>query len=402
MSSNKEFIVVHAGRRDDYQMALALQEYGMLKCLITEFYSPIDSFFGKFLCRNGYLKKKLHKRYKAGLPSNKVVISYHALFYAILFQITRKIKFDNYKSLALGRKARSISLRNGIPIISMNTYASTSFENNPISPKILFQFHPHPTFVKRLFLEEIELCPKASQSLFKEYEFSIKDAELKQLSNEIWLSEHYICASSVTKRSLLSEGVPPEKIKVIPYGVDLKKFSYLPRSKPSTTFNIIFIGSLNQRKGIIYLLNALKNLEGIGLTIVGRGIFDMSLLLEYNFPINVYHDVTDEKLLSLLHQSHCFVLPSIIEGFGQVILEAMATGIPVVASENTAAVDIITSNKDGFLIPIRNSEAIATSIIKLMSDYNFALEMGKAANLTSKKFTWELFRFQLVKHIGNL
>ena len=398
-NKSKQYIVVHAGRRDDYQIAQALLEAGLLKCLVTEFYSPLDNLIGKLLCRSNYLKNKLLNRYKIGLSSEKVTISYMALCYFLLFHFTKQIKYDNYKNLALGRKARSISLKSDTPIISMNTYASSSFTENPISPKILFQFHPHPTFVKQLLMEEMNICPKASISLSKEYEFSLSEIELKKLSKEIWLVDYIICASSITKQSLLAEGIADKKIKVIPYGVDLEKFKYLQRPEPDPLFRVIFIGSLNQRKGIVYLLDALNSLKNIELLIVGRGIFDETLLSDYNFKISLYHDVSHEKLLSLLQQSHCFVLPSIIEGFGQVILEAMATGIPVIASMNTAAADIITHTKDGFIVPIRDSSSISDHISLLQANSDLARKIGKAGYETSQLYTWKNFRSGIVNFL---
>lgn len=399
---NKTFIVVHAGRRDDYQVALALHEAGMLKYLVTDFYTPYDSFIGKLFIKNNYLRGILSKRYKIGLPSYKIKLSYKALTYFILFNITKKVKFDNLKGVALGKKANSLSVKYRLPILSMNTYATEAFENNPITPKILFQFHPHPNYVAQILQEEIEINPKSKASIMQEYEFSIPKSELRKLSNEIFLTTEFICASSMTKKSLMFEGVSSERIKVIPYGVDHRKFSFVEREKPNQIFNVLFVGSLNQRKGIIYLLNAISNIEDVSLTIVGRGIFDLSLLEGYRFPIYVYNNVSHGKLLNLFHQSHCFVLPSIVEGFGQVILEAMSTGIPVIATENTAAIDIITNGKDGFVIPIRDSEAIAESIRRLKADTEYARQIGIQAHLTAKEYSWNRFRENIVQHLISL
>jgi glycosyltransferase involved in cell wall biosynthesis len=401
-NSEKKFIVVHAGRRDDYQIALALNEKGFLKYLVTEFYSPFDSYIGKKLCMNRFLKNILLKRYKNGLSSKKVLICYKALWYFILFNITKNIKFDNLKGLELGKKANLISKKYSIPVLSMNTYATEAFKNNPINPKILFQFHPHPNFVKHILQEEININPKAKESLIQEYEFSIPDKDLKELSEEVWLATNYICASTVTKKSLISVGVDENKIKVIPYGVDLSRYPYLERTVPNEKFKVIFIGSLNQRKGITYLLDALNKLVNVSLNIVGRGIFDYNLLDGYSYEINVFQNVSHEKLVELLHISHCFVLPSIIEGFGQVILEAMSTGIPVISTDNTAAADIITNGKDGFIVPVRNVTMITDIIEQLQNDHNYCLKIGYEAHNTASQFTWKLFRQNIVNYTNLL
>ena len=84
MTNTKSYIIVHAGRRDDYQMALALHEHGQLFCLVTEAYFPLDClFFNKVVSFLG-IKKKLNLRFKEGLPSKKVIVSYSAFVFRII------------------------------------------------------------------------------------------------------------------------------------------------------------------------------------------------------------------------------------------------------------------------------------------------------------------------------
>ncbi|MES2863849.1 MAG: glycosyltransferase family 4 protein [Bacteroidota bacterium] len=399
--SNQKYIVVHAGKRDDYQVAFALAESNLLFALVTEAYFPLDKKWFLTLVNFFGLTSSLHKRFKTGLPSNYVVVSKRAFFYEMLFLITKNVKFDRKKGYVLGEKAKALSLKNNTPIIAVNTCAQHAFLNNSVEPKILFQFHPQADFVKELFQEEMQLNPKSVKTLNQEYEFSLSNEELEILSSEVELASHFLCASSLTKKSLTFKGISEDKIKVIPYGVDTSKFTFSERTK-SEIFKVIFIGSLNQRKGITYLLDAMSEMNNVELTIVTRGIYDESLIQNYNFPIHIVIDVPHEKLQDELHKAHCFVLPSILEGFGQVILEAMATGIPVIATENTAAIDIIENNVDGFVTPIRDIQAIKESLEKLQSDFSFSKTIGKAAYEKAKIYTWEKFRADLVTHIKSL
>lgn len=396
-----KFIVVHAGKRDDYQVALALAESNLLFGLVTEAYFPLDKKWFLSIANFFGLTSSLHKRYKEGLSSKDVIICKRAMFYSLLFFFTKNLKYDRIISRLLGERAKKISCKLSIPILSMNTYAYDSFINSNINPKILFQFHPQADFVKELFQEEMQLNPKAIKTLSQEYEFSLSNEELESLSSEVKLATHFLCASSLTKKSLIFKGISEDKIKVIPYGVDTSKFTYSER-KQSEIFKVIFIGSLNQRKGITYLLDALAEMNNVELTIVTRGIYDESLIQNYRFPINLVIDVPHEKLQEELHKAHCFVLPSILEGFGQVILEAMATGIPVIATENTAAIDIVENGIDGFITPIRDIQAIKESLEKLQADAVFAQKMGKAAYEKAKIYTWQKFRTDLVTFIKTL
>jgi glycosyltransferase involved in cell wall biosynthesis len=395
------FIVVHAGKRDDYQVALALEESNMLHSVVTECYFPLDKKWFYTLANIFGVRSFFLKRYKDNLPSHKVTISYRALLNHLLYLFSKKLKYDVNKGYFLGKKARLISLKLNIPIIAVNTCAADAFIDNKVNPKILFQFHPHASFVRELFEEELLKNPKSKVTLKQEYEFSLSNEAFYNLSNEVGFATHFICASSITKKSLISQGVIENRIKIIPYGVDTSKFIFKERIK-SDIFKVIFIGSLNQRKGISYLLDALTQLEDIELTIVTRGIYDHSLIENYNFPINILIDISHEKLLQELHNSHCFVLPSILEGFGQVILEAMATGIPVVASENTAAIDIIEDGVDGYVIKIRDIDAIKEKIKNLQLNFSLVKRIGKMAHKKAKIYTWEKFRKDLVNHIKTI
>ncbi|WP_320814556.1 glycosyltransferase family 4 protein [Flavobacterium sp.] len=401
MTDAKPYIVVHAGRRDDYQIALALQEHNQLYFLVTEAYFPLDNFFFKKVACFFGTEKKFALRFKEGLPSEKVIISYRALFFELLFQLTKNVNFDRKKGYALGLKAKKISQKNNVPIIAVNTCAYDAFFNNPIHPKILFQFHPHISYVKTLFDQEIGLNPKSKNTLMQEYEYSLPNDAIQKLKNEISLATNYICASSVTKKTLEFEGVKNKLISVIPYGVDVSKFQYAKRQQQEI-FNIIFIGSLNQRKGITYLLEAMNGLSNVSLTIIGRGIFDENLLAGYHFPIEVFKNVSQDFLIEKLQKAHCFVLPSVLEGFGQVILEAMATGIPVITTENTAGLDIITNAEDGYVVPIRDVHKITTIIKELQSDFTLVNSIGHQAHLTAQAYNWEKFRSAFVQHLNSI
>lgn len=399
--NNKKYIIVHAGKRDDYQVALALYEANMLSVLVTEFYFPYDKKWFKLLIDSFGLQSLVKKRFKEDLPSKYVYSSYKAFFFHILFSITKNNKFDVKKGEILGEKAKKISIKLNVPIIAVNTCAAYAFKNNTIAPKILFQFHPQAEFVKEIFEEEVKLNPKASKSLLQEYEFSLSSKQIDKLNSEIKLASHYLCASSITKNSLISKGIDGEKINVIPYGVDTAKFKFSKR-KQSSIFKVLFIGSLNQRKGVTYLLEALNKLHNIELLIVTRGIYDESLLNNYNFPIDIRQNINHDEFQLCLDEAHCFVLPSILEGFGQVILEAMAAGIPVIATENTAAIDIIENEKEGFVVPIRDSIAISNSLELLQNNFSLTESMGINAHIKAKIYTWERFRKDLIQTIKSL
>lgn len=394
------YVIVHAGRRDDYQVALALAESNKLLYLITDIYFPLDKHYFNKISSFLKLKSKFEKRYKKGLPSNKVIISKRALIYSVFYKIFKNIRFSTLKDKELGNKANRIALKHNSSVISMNTYASEAF-NKIEKLKILFQFHPHLNFVKNVFDDEIFLNPKSEISLKREYEYSVSKEVSNKLSKEIFLADEIICASTVTKKSLIFEGINSDKIKVIPYGVDFINKKRIVNNNDEN-FKILFVGSLNQRKGITYLLKALEKMENLSLTIVGRGIFDLELVEGYSTNVIIKKNISKEELNKEFVNADCFVLPSIIEGFGQVILEAMSFGIPVIASENTIAPDIIENGKNGLIFKIRDFETLKSHILKLKNNKDLSYNIGQSGQKVASELTWQKFRKDFIFYISGL
>ena len=94
-----------------------------------------------------------------------------------------------------------------------------------------------------------------------------------------------------------------------------------------------------------------------------------------------------------------FVFPSLFEGFGLVILEAMSQGLPVIATEHTAGPDLIEEGQSGFIVPIRSAEAIAEKLDLLARDPSMLAAMKVAARKTAANHTWERYRSELAKVI---
>lgn len=392
------YVVVHAGRRDNYQVAVALHSVGNLYCLVTDFYSPIDKLklFGIWRFLPTGIKNRLYKRYISELFGAKVVWSYPALVFGVLYRITGNQKFSFAKDKILGELARDVAIRTSSNVLSMSTYAQYAFRGVS-TQKVLFQFHPHVSFVKKVLLAELERNPVGKTSIMKEYEFTLPNERVQKLSEEIDLADKVICASSFTARSVLDASQNSE-VHIVPYGVSLMDSEFEPIGKRSGSFKVLFVGSLNQRKGVTYLIQAINSIpDKVELTIVGRGISDSSLLLDKVDNLRVYNNVPDEELRSLYLESDCLVLPSIVEGFGQVILEALSFGTPVIASTNSAGPDILRNDYNGFIVEPGSSEEIKQALLKMISNPSNFAQMKMMALVSSKAYSWENFRLKILE-----
>ena len=118
----------------------------------------------------------------------------------------------------------------------------------------------------------------------------------------------------------------------------------------------------------------------------------LSLAHYPDIPIEFHIGFSVDKLQSLAHSIDLFVLTSLVEGFGLVILENMACGLPVIATPHSGAPDVIEEGRHGFIIPIRSAEALAEKLAWGIEHRQELFEMGQAAAVQAQRFSWTQFR----------
>jgi len=187
--------------------------------------------------------------------------------------------------------------------------------------------------------------------------------------------------SQFARRSFLDHGIDPERVFVCPYGVDLSEFR--PAVKQDEMFRVIYVGQITVRKGIGYLLQAVKMLgkgHKVELWLVGEIDPRIRPLLDQYAGIFEYKGVCPRRdLWQLYSQSSVLVLASVEEGLALVQAQAMACGIPVIATTNTGAEDLFTDGVEGFIVPIRSSEAIRDKLQWMMDNKDLRDQMAAAA-----------------------
>ncbi|MHC5731280.1 MAG: glycosyltransferase family 4 protein, partial [Nostoc sp.] len=125
--------------------------------------------------------------------------------------------------------------------------------------------------------------------------------------------------------------------------------------KLDRTFRALFVGRVGVRKGVHYLIKAWEELQlpQAELMLVGVNEFPETWLSQLPEGVNYIPSVPHTTLNQYYSNANVFVFPSLVEGFGLVLLEAMACGIPVITTTHTAGPDIITDGTEGFIVPIR-------------------------------------------------
>jgi len=214
-----------------------------------------------------------------------------------------------------------------------------------------------------------------------------------------------IAASLAIKEYFEEIGV--KNIKVIPNGIDLKRFQNLNREKNREKlglrdeFVVITVARLEKVKGLKYLLQAMKILNTrykiqdakYQLLIIGDGTEKEKLeslvkKLKMENKVRFLGQVPNKKIPEYLSAADCFVLPSLSEGFGIVILEAMAANIPVVATRIGGILDIIEHGETGVLVEPKNPDGIAEALYKICSQLEFAKNLAQNAKTNLDKYDW--------------
>ena len=200
--------------------------------------------------------------------------------------------------------------------------------------------------------------------------------------------------SLYVKRTFLEEGIPESKLIHVPYGVSLSEFYPFP--KEDKTFRVIHCGGITLRKGVQYLLQAFYelNLPDAELWLVGSIDPEMiPFLTKYQSDRIILKGQQPQNTLRWFYsQCSVFCIASIEDGFGMVISQAMACGLPVIHTTNTGGSDIARDGIDGFCIPIRDVEAIKEKILFFYENPDKRADMGQSALLQAQNtLSWDKY-----------
>jgi glycosyltransferase involved in cell wall biosynthesis len=203
-------------------------------------------------------------------------------------------------------------------------------------------------------------------------------------------ADYIALPSKFAVKTFVDKGIPEKKLICVPYGVNPSSFS--PAPKEDDVFRVIYVGGMTLQKGVHYLLQAFAELAlpNSELLLVGTMHDEMRPYIEKYPGARAIGSVPQSELHKYYSQSSVFVLDSVQDGFGMVIIQAMACGLPIIASENTGGPDIIREGEDGFIVPIRDPQALGKKIKYLYDHPEARAKMGaSAAERVSQGFTWQ-------------
>jgi glycosyltransferase involved in cell wall biosynthesis len=233
---------------------------------------------------------------------------------------------------------------------------------------------------------EVPLPPPAVQADYEDRERA-----------EAGLADLIVSPSGFVERSMQKIGWPVGKCVVVPYGADA-----LP-TQPARTFDkrsgeklkLIFVGTIDLRKGAHYTASAAAALQSIA-EFSMLGVMNLSEfgIKELQKSVNYLGVVPRNEVQEHMARADVFVLPSLCEGSATVCYEAFAAGLPVITTENAGSV--VRHGIDGFIVPIRDTQAIVDCVTKLAADRELLRWMSNNARNRSAEFTTEAHGRNLV------
>ena len=398
------------GARMHYAVPRLLFEAGLLERLFT------DSYIGNKPWLELILRSVPARRAPRGLlrwlgrkdvalTANEV-LSFEAL--GLWFVWARKRAKTHVETQAVFREAaqrfNAAILRSGLgaaPIVwGFNNASLELFQAAQAQGRqcIVEQTILPPELEFKLMREELARWPGWQPGLNI---LEVDRADVDRAEQEWALADCIVACSHFVREGLERCGVPEGKIRVVPYGVDVNRFSPMAKHERDVgaPLRVLFVGEVGLRKGVPDLLEALVRLGPA--RVVARFAGEVALAHE---RLDAFADVATflgpvprVMMPEIYRWADVLVLPSIVEGSAAATYEALLSGLPVVATPNAGS--IVRSGVDGFIVPIRDPEALAKTIGRYASDRKLLAEHQAATLQYRERAGLDRYKANLVRVI---
>lgn len=395
---NPRWLVAQVGAREHYAPARAFHARGHLERLYTDAWWP----YGTFRAAPDFLRR-LAGRCHPDLPAEKVTAFTRG---CLRREFTRRLRqrvhrqrydaaqeslrFNSWFAQKVARALRSHPL-------DPSRHAFFGFTLGALEPLTLCRDLGVPTVISQIDPDRVEhdLVQQEAQK-WPGWE---RHAPAPHAMAELWqrraaereAASLVLVNSDWSRRAMLQLGVPEHKLIIVPLAYEPPATADSPRPRHDGPLTVLWLGSVILRKGIPYLFEAAKRLRGSGVRFVVAGPIGISDQAAASAPDNLalIGPVTRDRVGEMYRQAHLFVLPTVSDGFAITQLEAMAHGLPVIATYNCG--DVVDDGVDGLRIPAADAEALAQAISRLNDDRQLLAEMSRHALEKSRQFTLERY-----------
>jgi len=371
-------VVVSGGKFHAYHLARGIHAAGWLHRFVTTIFDPLEADFPRDVVVE-IRPPAYAARLVAGLPlPRRQPLSY--------------LVGDTWFDRAASRRLDGADIYHGFNNQSLQGMRAAKRRG---MTTIVERASAHPDVVHDLLRDEFArfglTAPTAGRRL--------RDRHVAEYAEADWI----IVPSEFVRRSMVERGVSASKLRRIHLGVATERFS--PGIKRDDCFRVLFVGAISLQKGLPYLLEGFRraNLpkERSELVLVGGTFPEASAVLaNYEGQFRHLPAVPQDRLVQEYHNASVFVLPSLQEGFGMVVYEAAACGLPVIVSDHVGAA--IRDGQDGFVVRIRDAAAIAEKLIYLYEHEEVRRRMGESARAFVSQFTWQRYQRELIANYRDM
>jgi glycosyltransferase involved in cell wall biosynthesis len=251
---------------------------------------------------------------------------------------------------------------------------------------------------QRIFQEERELQPEWASTLTG---LADSRAKLERKDQELQLADLVVVPSEFVRSTLMEHGATSAPIAVVPFGSP-QPLEGPPPHRSAGPLRVLYVGSMGQRKGLSYALDAVDSLGSlVSLTLIGKVTAPqcrpLMAALERHHWIE---SLPNPQILAQMRQHDVLLLPTLFEGYALVISEALSQGLPVITTPNSGGTASVRDGIEGFIVPIRNSQAIAERLQQLANNPDQLSAMRQACLCRATELSWAGYEQTLRAVVG--
>ncbi len=406
-------VIAHPNKQHSFRLAKAIKEAGHDVTYITTFYNrpySLTWLAAKVLQNNNGERARASripgisddevKQYceLKGLVRRLLVAQGHSSsrLYANLLRSLNK-KF--------GVKAAKYACRIGADVfIGFDTTSLESFELlRQIAPQVIRVLDCSSASsgcMKNIYEKDLQKRPEFADKLHSEIKEILSMEHQKRTKKERESAHYFLVPSDFVIKSLSVDGIDLTKMLYCPYDVDTSLFcSKQYKSRIATDpVRFVFLGGTKELKGLSYMLEAFQLLDHdkATLSIIGQDSLSSDMKMRFAKDVIFTGPVLHGEVPIELRKNDVFVFPSLGEGFGLSILEAMGCGLPIIVSENTGLASFLGRSGAGFVVPIQDTESLAATMQWFVDNPEMIASMGRSSAYLARTFSWNNY-FNSVK-----
>lgn len=413
----KKVMVFHPGQQHSYRLATALNKVGLLGCYCTTVYNRPTSLTRKMLSfLKGDSKIRAEARHCNEIRDDQVV--QFGEFFGLLTILFAKLGWrkagkvwNQFVNDYCGKKAAKYAIKHGYDcVISYNNNSKSIFEYlSKYAPKIIRIMDASAAnvlYMKNIYERDMELAPDFKSLLLQERGILWNKRYQNRINAENKLAQYILAGSEFVKKTYVEEGYPERNIYVCRYGVDISTFCQKEKSNYSgeRPLECVFVGGTKEIKGVSYMLEAFKMIpnDKVRLTIIGKNTLSKEMQARYEDNVTFTGSILHNQVAKTLREMDIMIFPSLGEGFSLALVEGLATGLPVIASENSGSSELIKDGWNGFVIPIQNKDEIRDKVLYFVNNSEKVTDMSINARFSVLSLTWEDYYHNVIHSIKEI